>query len=175
MPLYLSKKCKVCTTIEQGDDKLLARLYHSSHYLGTKGEAVAAIGRDYPELHIRSLWHHLNNHQAIDGGDLQSAGISATDKQAVKGALKEVIEHGRVRDLILEKGYKGIKSGKIKLKASDVRAAAKDASDIEERGKDRQVEVMAMIMKVASGEVTSGLISGDSSPAETRSIVDVTA
>lgn len=177
MALKLDRRCNICKLIEAGDDALLKRLYKSSHFKGTKGESLKAIHRDYHDkFEYPNMWRHLKNHQFLTEDDAKRAGVSVQDANAAKKLVKDaVVTHSEVRELILKKGKAGIASGRIKLKASDVRAAAKDAADIEERQKDRQVQVMDMILKVASGEVVSGLFGAGSNSEQTRTVIDSTA
>lgn len=173
--LKTDKRCNVCKVILAGDDALLQRLYQSFHFRGKRGEPLINIAKAYSEhFDGQSLWRHLSKHQFIDAETARAHDIAVQDKTSATKVIKEAIGHTEVRELILKRGYKGIKSGTIKLKGSDVRAAAKDASDIEERQKDRSLQIMDMVMRVASGEVTSGLYDATDHRKAIGNIVDIT-
>lgn len=153
MPLILNKRCKVCQVIDAGDNELLKRIYHCSKYR-KNGESMGQIADDYKgKFTYVSLTQHAKRHQAINQTDLKRSIQAEIVKNGSNGAAIEIIKHGDLRQLVIEKGYKGIKSGKIKLKASDAIKAAKDQADVEAKAIDQGLTVAEMMMRIASGEI----------------------
>jgi hypothetical protein len=153
MPLKLNKRCKICQVIEGGDAELMRRIYGSSRFK-TGGETLHQIAKDYEGTFLyASLTVHAKNHQYISEKDLKRSTLNKLASAQANRAVLATIKHGDVRGLVMEKGYKQIKSGKIKLKASDVIKAAKDEADIELKQKDQSIEVMKMMEKFMSGEL----------------------
>lgn len=173
MPLALSTRCTVCKRIKAGDRKFLKRLYQSSYYRGQQGEpwTYIAKGEGYNN---NTLLTHMKMHQALNSDDLnKELAKREADKQS-RSLVKEAITHNRLLDLAVEKGYKGIKSGKIKLSARDALQAAKIKIDVEEKAKDRSTQVMEMVMRFASGELTYDGQTSGGDPGTGRNIVDLT-
>lgn len=153
MPLILNKRCKVCQTIEAGDHELLKRIYRCSKYR-KDGESMGQIADDYRGVFTYiSLTQHVKRHQAVREADLSRSIRAEIVKNGSDAAAKEVIKHGDVRGLVMEKGYKGINNGSIKLKASDVLKAAKDQADVEAKQIDQGLSVAEMMMRIASGDL----------------------
>lgn len=180
MPLKLEKRCKVCQLIHEGEDAVLLKRIYRSRVYRTGGEPLQAIHADYVgKFTYSSLTVHTKLHQAITDKDLKKETLDKLNKNEANKAIKAVIKHGDVRNLIMEKGYKGIKSGKIKLKAADVRAAAKDQADFEIKSKDQGLQVMDMMMRFMSGETKApiGATNADNGidgPGPSRSLIDIT-
>lgn len=154
MPLKTSSRCKVCLLItEYNDVRLLQRIYGSARFVAG-GETLADIYRDYEDhFGYSALTIHAKRHQALTEGDLKKQTLTRLNNQAANKAVLSAIHHGEVRKLVMERGYKGIKSGRIKLKAADVLKAAKDEADIELKQKDQSIEMMKMITMFQSGEL----------------------
>ena len=153
MPLKIDKRCTVCQTIEAGDVDLLRRIYRSSKFVAG-GESITQIAQDYTDkFKYGALARHSSRHQTIHESDLKTSTLNKIAQNGANAAVLAVVKHGDVRKLVMEKGYKQIKSGKIKLKASDVIKAAKDDADIELKTKDQGLQVMEMMMKFQSGEL----------------------
>lgn len=152
MPLNIERRCKVCLACSE-DAVLLKRIYASGAYR-VNGEPLSQLWDDYKEVFAYpALTKHVKNHQFVSEKDIKKATLNKIAKQGGNAAALDNLKHGDVRKLIMEKGYKGIKSGKIRLKASDVRAAAKDEMDYELKQKDQAIEVMKMMEKFMSGEL----------------------
>lgn len=155
MPLKFMPNCKVCQVIHEGDNDLLKRIYGSSRFrIG--GESLRQIWLDYKDKFLySSIAAHAKRHQAISERDLTKRTLQKLHEDAANRSVLALIKHGNVRELVMDKGYKGIKSGKIKLKASDVIKAARDQADIELKQKDQQFEMAKMMEKFMSGELSA--------------------
>lgn len=154
-----NKQCKVCQTLKT-DRKLMQRIYDSKQFI-KGGENLRSIARDYVgQFEYQSLYNHCRNHQALTAEDLDNKRLLAAAKEIEVQQLKKVVRHGEVRDVVLEYGLEAIKSGNVKMTLSGIVAAAKHASDIEEKAKDRQLEVFKTIDDFASGAQTA-IIEGE--------------
>lgn len=178
MPIKIEKRCRVCQVIDKGDVQLLRRIYKSAKYRAD-GEPLKQIWEDYQDqFNYIALTQHAKRHQAIRSTDLKKAALEEIHKRGANEVVMGLIKHQQVRDLVMQKGYKGIKSGKIKLKASDVVKAAKDAADIELKQKDQGLQLMEMMMRFQSGEMApTGDTNGEppygsGSGSDTRTIID---
>lgn len=176
MPLKIEKRCRVCKTIHEGDATLLKRIYASAFYK-TGGEPLRQIHDDYTErFTYASLRNHVRLHQGVSERDLKRSALNKLHQTTSNRAVAQVINHNEVRKLVMEQGYKGIKSGRIRLKASDVVKAAKDQADFEFKAKDQALEVMRMMEKFQSGEIVAegeneDAIDGATSPRQVTSTV----
>lgn len=154
-------RCKVCQVIQApGGQKLLKRIY-KSRYFDSRGESLNSILQDYEgQFSYVSLRTHAKKHQALTEKQLTNTRLKHLQNALEAEKIKQIINHHDVRGLIMEKGYDDIKEGRVKLTASSIVGAAKQASDIEEKNKDRQVEVLKMIGAFAAGELKREDIDG---------------
>jgi hypothetical protein len=172
MPIVYNRRCNVCKTIEHGDATLLRRIYNSAKFK-TDGEPMLRIAQDYEgQFNYTSLTQHVRKHQFITERDLKKATIDKINKQGANSAVLHAVNHGQVRGLVMDRGYKGIKSGKIKLKAADVLKAAKDQADVEFKQKDQGLQLMELMMKFQSGELKAGDENGELGGADAPRQVD---
>jgi len=129
---------------ESGSSKLERRLYNCAKFV-KGGETQTKIAKEL-NLNPLSLTKHLSKHQNPD----QEVLIKRKFEEHME---QQRVKHQDVRQEMMEIGLQQLKEGEIKMNANALRGVAKDASDIEERNKDRQLKVLEMINAFASGEL----------------------
>lgn len=150
--LERQKRCKICQYSKQ-DKKLLKRIANSTYYDKTGTESLTAIHKDYKDtFSYGSLTNHAKKHQGVSQEDLNNRRLNQAVKEEENKQVRKAVKHGQVRQLIMDKGYEGIESGEIQLRAPDVLRAAEGEVDIEEKHKDRQATFMKMVWAFASEE-----------------------
>lgn len=148
-----NKRCNVCQALKT-DRKLLQRIYDSKQYI-KGGESLKQIARDYEgQFEYQNLYNHCKFHQGLTSEDIERKQLQRAAQQIEVQQIKQVVRHGEVRDTILEEGLRQIKAGEVKMTLAGIVAAAKHASDIEEKAKDREIEVFKMIDDFSSGAMT---------------------
>lgn len=157
MPLASRKNCVSCQTIkaENAHDPDRSRLYKLIDLYHLKGTTMTAINQAYPDISYLALRNHAKKHQ------------HPSEKQRVKNAEKETViqrrsdeltlyrHHNEARKELIAKAMQGIETGDIKLTAAALVNLLKQEADIEEKSKDRGLEVMKMMSKFQSGEIAS--------------------
>lgn len=153
--------CKVCIAIQaDGGQSLLKRIYRSRAF-DPRGESLNQIARENEDtFSYLSLLRHAQRHQALDRKQLAQRRIASLSREIENEKIKQHYSHNDLRELVIDKGFKDIESGDVKLTATSIMTAAKQASDIEEKSKDRQIEVLKMIGAFASGELVREEIDG---------------
>jgi hypothetical protein len=154
-------QCKVCQTIQaEKGRKLLTRIYGSRPF-DSRGESLSAIADDYKgDFAYVNLLNHVKRHQALTDRQLANRRIESLSREIEAEKIRQHFSHNDLRQLVMDKGYEDIKEGKVKLTATSIMTAAKQASDIEEKNKDRQIEVMKMMAAFQSGELIREEIDG---------------
>lgn len=166
MAFKLVKACRVCQTIKkEGGEKstLLKRIYGSTQWL-PEGETMMAILRDYEgKFTYLSLFNHCKKHQAPSDSELAERRIQHLQKEIEVEKIRKSYSHADVRALILDAAGTKLEEGDTSLvKASSVTAAMKQQADIEEKSKDRQLDIIKMMAAFQSGalrlEEVDGLV-----------------
>lgn len=155
MSLRVDKRCKVCNLLKT-DKRLLRRLYNSRAYK-EGGENLKDIARDPQyagKFSYDGLWNHCDKHQGLTGEDLENHRVNKLARKIEAQQLREVISHNDARQELVDIGLKEIREGSVKMNASTVASLLKQQSDIEEKSKDRQLEVLKMVQQFQSGEFT---------------------
>lgn len=150
--LKRDKRCKICQ-YSLDDKKLLKRIIHSTYYDKSGTESLSDIHVDYSDkFSYGSLTNHAKKHQGLTKSDLKNRQMKQIAKEEENKQVQRAVKHGQVRQLVMDKGYEGIESGEIPLKATDVLRAAEGEANIEEKHKDRQATFMKMVWAFASEE-----------------------
>lgn len=144
----LEPRCSICKEIKReilkdGSSKLERRLYNCSKFV-KGGETQKSIASEYGFSEV-SMVNHLKYHQNPDSTIL-------ANQKFERNLETKATTHSEVRDAIMEQGMEDLKEGKMQIKASDLRAAAKDAADLEERQKDRNLAIAEMMYGYLAGE-----------------------
>ena len=149
--------CKVCQTIKshKKGKKLAERIYFSSYFNPSGEETLKDIQAHHPkDFSYESLLNHVKKHQFISEQARDDHIVNKIQEKSEHRLSTEVARHQDVRKLIMDKGYKGIEEGKIKINAANVINAAKHEADWESKQADRQLALMEMVYHYASGEAT---------------------
>lgn len=154
-------RCNVCKYIQgTGGQKLLKRIYKSRAF-DPRGESLHVIAREHEgDFGYLSLLNHTRKHQALTDKQLANRRIESLSREIENEKIRMNYSHSQLRELVIDKGYEDIKNGDVKLTATSIMTAAKQASDIEEKNKDRQIEVLKMIGAFSSGELVREEIDG---------------
>lgn len=156
--IKIDKRCKVCKVIHKeeiyGKATLAKRIYNSKAYV-KGGEPLSELHRDYEDkFSYQSLYWHTKKHQAPTADQLADSRLRIIDKEFHDKAAREQVKHQDLRQEIMEAAKQLLEEGKLEgINANTALRAAKDASDIEQKEKDRGIKVMEMIAAFQSGEV----------------------
>lgn len=152
MSLKVDKRCKVCNAVK-ADPKLLKRLYKSRAYV-PGGESLRDIAREHlGQFTYDGLWNHCAKHQGVNEADLKDKRLHYTARVEEAKMLRQAISHQDARQELVDIGLKEIRDGSVKMNASTVASLLKQQSDIEQKEKDRQLEVLKMVERFQSGEM----------------------
>lgn len=136
------------------DKILLKRLYASRAYR-PGGEALTEIQRDYAkDFSYDSIYNHCQRHQGVNADDIKRKNVQIAAREIEAQHIREAITHQSARQEMIEVGVEGIRAGDVKMTAAVVAALLRQQSDIEEKNKDRQLEVVKMIQQFQSGETS---------------------
>lgn len=159
MALRPNSQCLVCRTVKR-EPKLGRRIELSKMFI-PGGESLLAISRDYEGVFMaKSLYTHAHRHQAPTKAKLEKRIKQFETREAAKEIQTEVtlektklyINHNEGRRSMLERGMEALEAGDMKMSAAVMAKLLKDESDIEEKSKDRSLELMKMVQHfVASG------------------------
>lgn len=159
MAIVYKAKCKVCDTIKI-DQGLLTRIFESSFYIEgsplTLKEIWREAGAEDAPFSYLSLTKHVKKHQFMSQTELEREKVNKVVADAQARALKNQLEnltHGGVRAAVMEKGMEALNAGTMKISAKDMLSAANKEADIEEKQKDRNLQIMDMVFAYASGEL----------------------
>lgn len=152
-----SSRCTVCNAIK-ADPALGRRLSISKAYVAS-GESLLSILRDRPDITKKSIYNHVKKHQAPSKAKLEKKVKQFESKEAYKEIVAETegrsvavyTNHNDARRTLLERGLEALDSGDMKLTGSVMAQLLKQESDIEEKSKDRSLELMKMFNYFASG------------------------
>lgn len=155
--IQFNSVCKVCKKVKReqqggGVSKLAQRIYGCS-VLIKGGEALTNIQRDYVgDFEYSSLRNHALKHQNLTEDLLVDKRLREMGREINDKRVKNLIGHVDLRQAIMDTAAEMLAKGELKgISASTALRAAKDASDIEEKNKDRGVEVLKMYNFFASG------------------------
>lgn len=152
MALKIRKNCNVCKAL-RGNNKLLNRIYKSKAY-NKGGETLLDIQRDNAELFsYKQLWNHSRVHQGLSEDDIHNKALTRRAHDIEVKKMQTNLTHTAVRQELVDIGAEAIRTGEVKMTAGVTARLLKDQSDIEEKQKDRQIEIMKMIQTFQSGEV----------------------
>lgn len=161
--IKIDKRCKVCKVIRKqesyGKAELARRIYNSKVYV-KGGESLTAIHKEYQDkFSYQSLQLHASKHQAPTEEQLVSARMRIIDNKFHNKVAKAQVKHVDLRQDIMDAAKELLEDGKLQgINANTALRAAKDASDIEQKEKDRGIKVMEMIAAFQSGEVERNVI-----------------
>jgi hypothetical protein len=153
MALKIDKRCNICKLVRY-DKKLLKRIYNSSQYK-EDGESLKSIQRDPEYIKVftyQNLYRHSRKHQGIDEETLQNRAAARYAAKLEVQQIKAAVNHTETRQELVDLGVQQLKDGSIKMSASALASLLKQQSDIEEKSKDRQLDIIKMIQRFQSGE-----------------------
>lgn len=152
MALKIRKNCNVCKALKK-NQRLLNRIYKSKAYQ-PGGETLRSIADEHVgQFSYKQLWNHCKVHQGLSEDDIYNKALVRRSKQIEVEKMQRQLGHVEVRQELVDIGAEAIRSGEVKMTAGVTARLLKDQSDIEEKQKDRQIEIMKMIQSFQSGEV----------------------
>lgn len=149
--IQYNQKCKVCKRLKTNGGKQLAERIYASRAYVKGGEAIQAIANDYIKSFSAGLLKkHIKEHQFLE----DELDTKAAKKDVAAAKVRELITHQELRQQIMDIAGEQARKGELKgITAAAALKAAKDQSDIEEKQKDRALEMAKMINYFASGEL----------------------
>lgn len=98
-----------------------------------------------PRIHEWRRLHGLQEKTQAMTKKARAGEILKETMQVVDAPVISRSRHEEVLDLMIEKGYEDVKSGRIRLTAQTLNAALKTRADIENKQKDRKYDALKQI------------------------------
>jgi len=151
------KLCAVCQTIlsqpKKWEGRLAKRIYGSRQYTPSSEYTLADVAREYKDkFSAESLYNHAKKHQFLSTKDFDERHLRQTAREAEKAILKTAVTAQQVQQQVMEVGMERLKSGEMRLSASNLLAAARDKSNYDIKFAGAQMALMDMVAAYASGE-----------------------
>jgi hypothetical protein len=154
-----NKQCLVCQLV-QADKKLERRINLSKQFV-PGGEAIQEIWRDYADQvkNPRSFYVHAKSHQAPNKIELEKRASA----HATKNEYREIVTESQATEVSVVRHYsedlqelkqigmEAVRSGDAKMTASVLAKLIDLEAKIEDKAKDRNLEMMKMFAYFASG------------------------
>lgn len=159
----LETRCSICKQIKKemledkkGESQLERRLYHCK-FFDEFGESHNKIAEEFG-FNRSSMLTHLKYHQNPDKNKLVESKFERN--LAKQGA------HNEMRAKMADLGMTQLEKGEFKMNAATLRNVLKDQADLEEKQKDRAVQMMELYFAALSGEL-------EPNSSTTESVIDV--
>ena len=144
--------CKVCQAVQK-DPELMDLIYKSRFFMGDSGLSIKQIADKYQDqFAYPSILKHVKKHQTLNSEEFNERRMRSIRKRAENRAIKQEIKAITVWDEVMQQGLDQLRSGNMKIKATDLLKAAKDKSDTQMKKKDQELATIEMVMHFASGE-----------------------
>jgi hypothetical protein len=162
MPLKTKKGCITCALINSEGGQRGSRLFLLINDYHVKKITLTAIHEEYRDKGINylPLRNHAIKHQHPSAQRLISNIVRDTKLKAGYEQTQRQRKHSDLTQEIIDRVLQGIESGEISLNATQGLAAAKLQATVEEKQKDRTLQLLDMVYAFAADDKTKGVIDG---------------
>lgn len=159
MALNIEPQCPVCQLIQAGDKKLKQRIDGSKKWV-KGGESLRNIQRSYTQLGVsafseKSIENHANKHQAPSKRQAEVASAKKVVKELEDSQIVADVRVARHFNDDLQElkaiGMEMVRTGDSKVSAAVLAKLIDIEVKIEEKAKDRSLELAKMVAHFASG------------------------
>lgn len=154
MAYRFRKDCKTCQIVISEDPAYLkSRLYKLVNDVHLKKMKLTHVSAEYPQVTYASLSRHAKRHQHPSPHILANKAKHEAEMEAKADIVKKIKSSAERRSDLIEKLHDEFEAGNIKGTLAGLVQLERLEVDIEEKQKDRTLEVFKMMAKFQSGEL----------------------